>query len=69
MMITKCMLVKLGESLPSRINRHWVDIIKDGQNLLFKHFCLSGHSVDDMKVQIFEKIYHSSENPVKARLY
>ena len=44
-------------------------IIKDDQGLLYKHFCLPGHSVADMKVQILEKIYHSSENPVNIRLH
>ena len=43
--------------------------MKDGQSLLYKHFHLPGHSVTDMKVQILEKIYHSSENPVNTRLH
>ena len=51
------------------INGHQPDIIKNGQSLLYKHFRLSGHSVADMKVQILEKIYHSSENPVNTRLH
>ena len=55
-----------GRSLRSRINGHRVGIIKDGQSLLYKHFRLPGHSVADMKVQILEKIYHSSENPVNT---
>ena len=38
-------------------------------SLLYKHFRLPGHSVADMKVQILEKIYHSSENPVNIRLH
>ena len=37
--------------------------------LLYKHFRLPGHPVADMKVQILEKIYHSSENPVNIRLH
>ena len=41
----------------------------DGQGLLHKHFRLLGHSVTDMKVQILEKIYHSSENPVNTRVH
>ena len=52
-----------GRSLQSRINGHRAGIIKDGQSLLYKHFRLPGHSVADMKVQILEKIYHSSQNP------
>ena len=58
-----------GRSLLSRINGHRAGIIKDGQSLLYKHFRLNGHSVADMKVQILEKIYHSSENPVNNRLH
>ena len=58
-----------GRSLRSRINGHRAGIIKDGQSLLYKHFRLLGHSVADMKVQILEKIYHSSENPVNIRLH
>ena len=61
------MLVKAGRSLQSRINGHQAGIIKDSQSLLYKHFCLSGRSVADIKVQILEKIYHSSENPVNIR--
>ena len=37
--------------------------------MFYKHFRLAGHSVADMKVQILEKIYHSSENPVNIRLH
>ena len=58
-----------GRSLRSRINGHRAGIIKNGQSLLYKHFRLAGHSVADMKVQILEKIYHSSENPVNIRLH
>ena len=58
-----------GRSLWSRINGHSAGIIKDGQSLLYKHFRLPGHSVADMKFQILEKIYHSSENPVNTRLH
>ena len=60
---------KTGRSLQSRLNGHRAGIIKDGQSLLYKHFRLPGHSVADMKVQILEKIYHSSENPVNIRLH
>ena len=68
----RCGLMYVGEtgrSLWSRINGHRAGIIKDGQSLLYKHFRLAGHSVADMKVQILEKIYHSSENPVNIRLH
>ena len=58
-----------GRSLRSRINGHRTGIIKDGQSLLYKHFRLPRHSVVDMKIQILEKIYHSSENPVNTRLH
>ena len=43
-----------GRSLQSRINGPRAGIIKDGESLLYKHFGLPGHSVADMKVQIFE---------------
>ena len=68
----RCGLMYVGEtgrSVKSRINGHRAGIIKDGQSLLYKHFHLPGHSVVDMKVQILEKIYHSSENPVNIRLH
>ena len=58
-----------GRSLRSRINGHRAGIIKDGQSLRYKHLRLPGHSVADMKVQILEKIYHPSENPVNIRLH
>ena len=32
-------------------------------HLLHRHFHQSNHSVDDMRVQILEKIYHSSGSP------
>ena len=38
-------------------------IKKGGQSLLHRHFHQPDHSVDDMRVQILEKVYHSSENP------
>ena len=34
-----------------------------GQSLLHRHFHQLDHSVEDIRVQILEKIYHSSENP------
>ena len=36
---------------------------RSGQSLLHRHFHQPDHSVDDMRVQILEKVYHSSENP------
>ena len=42
---------------------------KNVQSLLYKHVRLPGHSVADMKVEILEKIYHSSENPVNIHLH
>ena len=68
----RCGLMYVGEtgrSLRSRINRHRAAIIKDGQSLLYKRFRLPGHSVADVKVEILEKIYHSSENPVNIPLH
>ena len=38
-------------------------IKKGGQSLLHSHFHQTDHSVDDKRVQILEKVYHSSENP------
>ena len=51
------------------MNGHRAGITKDGQSLLYKHFRLPGHSVAEMKVKIFEKVYHSSENPTNTRLH
>ena len=58
-----------GRSLWSRINGHRAGIIKDGQSLLYKHVRLPGHPVADMRVQIVEEIYHSSESSVNTRLH
>ena len=58
-----CGLVYVGEtgrSLRSRMNGHRSAIKKGGQSLLYRHFHQPNHSVDDMRVQILEKIYHSS---------
>ena len=52
-----------GRSLRSRMNGHRSAIKKGGQSLLHRHFHQPDHSVDDMRVQILEKVYHSSENP------
>ena len=61
-----CGLVYVGEtgrSLRSRMNGHRSAIKKGGQSLLHRHFHQPDHSVDGMRVQILEKVYHSSENP------
>ena len=58
-----------GRSLRSRIKGHRAGIINDGQSQLYKHFRLPGHSVADIRVHILEKIYHSLECPVNARLH
>ena len=61
-----CGLVYVGEtgrSLRSRMNGHRSAIKKGGQSLLHRHFHQPDHFVDDMRVQILEKVYHSSENP------
>ena len=42
---------------------HRSAIKNGGQSLLHRHFHQPDHSVDDMRVQILEKVYHSSENP------
>ena len=52
-----------GRSLRSRMNGHRSAIKTGGQSLLHRHFHQPDHSVDDMRVQILEKVYHSSENP------
>ena len=44
------------------MNGHTSAIKRGGQSLLHRHFHQPDHSVDDMRVQIFEKVYHSSEN-------
>ena len=46
------------------MNSHNSAIRKGGQSLLHRHFHQPDHSVDDMTVQILEKVYHSSENPI-----
>ena len=45
------------------MNGHRSPIKKGGQSLLHRHFHQSDLSVDDMRVQILEKVCHSSENP------
>ena len=54
----QCGLVYVGEtgrSLRSRMNGHRSAIKKGGQSLLHRHFHQPDHSVDDMRLQIFEK--------------
>ena len=61
-----CGLVYVGEigrSLRSRMNGHRSAIKKGGQSLLHSHLHQPNHSVDDMRMQILEKIYHSSGSP------
>ena len=45
------------------MNGHRSAIRKGGQSLLHRHFHQCDHSVDGMRVQILEKLSHSSENP------
>ena len=45
------------------MNGHRSAIKKGGQSLLHRHFHQPNHSVDDMRVQILEKIYHRSGSP------
>ena len=52
-----------GRSLRSRMNGHRSAIKKGGQSLLHRHFHQPNHSVDDMRVQILEKICHSFGSP------
>ena len=49
----------------SRMNGHRSAVKKEGQrqSLLHRYFHQSDHSVDDMRVQILKKVYHSFENP------
>ena len=56
--------IETGRSLRSRMNDHRLAIKKEGQSFLHRHFHQPNHSVDDMKVQILEKVYQSSENPI-----
>ena len=65
----RCGLIYVGETVRSLLSGNRAGIIKDGQSQLYKHFRLPGHSVADMKVQILEKIYHSSENPLNIQLH
>ena len=61
-----CGLVYVGEtgrSLRSRMNGHSSAIKKGGQSLLHRHFHQPNHSVNDTRLQILEKIYHSSRSP------
>ena len=57
-----CGLVHVGETGRSRMNGHRSVNKKGGQSLLHRHSHQPDHSVDDMRVQILEKVYHRSEN-------
>ena len=50
------------------MNGHRSAIKKRGQSLLHRHFHQPNHSVDDMRVQILEKIYHNSGSPSLSTL-
>ena len=57
-----CGLAYVGETggqLRSRMNGHRSAIKKGGQSLLHRHFHQPVHSVDDMSVEILEKVYSS----------
>ena len=56
-------VVETGRSSRSRMNGHRSAIKEGGQSLLHRYFHQQDHSVDDMRVQILEKVYHGSENP------
>ena len=61
-----CGLVYVGEtgnSLRSGMNGLRSAIKKGGQSLLHRPFHQPNHLLDYMRVQILEKVYHSSENP------
>ena len=52
-----------GRSLRSGMNGNRSAIKKGGQSLLHRHFHHPDYFVDAMRVQVLEKVYHSSENP------
>ena len=67
-----CGLVYVGEtgrSLRSRINRHRASVQNKGQSLLHRHFHQPNHSVDDMRVQILEKINCSPDQAKLSTLF
>ena len=53
----------------TRLDGHRSAIKKEGQSLLHRRFHQPDHSVDDMRVQILEKVYHSSENPALLTIF
>ena len=55
-------VTETGRSLRSRINGHKSATKKGGQSLLYRHLHQPDYSVEDMRVQILENIYHSTEN-------
>ena len=62
-------ICETGRSLRSSMNGHILAIKNGGQSLLHRHFHQPDHSVDNMRVQILEKIYNSLENPTPAYHY
>ena len=68
----RCDLVYVGEtgrSLRSRINGHRASVQNKGQSLLHRHFHQPNHSVDDMRVQILEKINCSLDQAKLSTLF
>ena len=67
-----CGLVYVGEterSLRSRINGHGASIPNKEQSLLHRHFHQSNDSVDDMRVQILEKLNCSPDQAKLSTLF
>lgn len=63
---TLCGLIYVGEtkgSLNKQISGYRFQINDCGQQLLYKHFNSTYHSVLSMKVRILEKIYHHTNSP------
>ena len=58
-----CAHCETGKLLRSGMNSHRSAIKKGAQSLLHRHFHQPDHSVDDMRLQILDTFYHSSENP------
>ena len=61
MVLWICVKIKgvIKMSLISKINGHRSAIRKGGQSLFYIHLHQPDHFVDDMRVQILEKIYHN----------
>ena len=58
-----------GRPLRSKMNGHRSAIKNGGQGLLHRHFHQPDQSVDDMRVQIIEKVYYSSDNTTLLTLF